>query len=156
MFRAWKDEWDWEGWKRLSCQQEHQWAVIRIKGPASSLHTASLVQCQGLDGHATGVAGFPDPPWAPAHLLLLTGWGRGGSQHVSIGRFCAGWRTKGMPLPILEINALLTELFLRAGRQEVPWVSCCSPLEELVRNQGWTCDSQEPGTGRKEFGLAHS
>lgn len=64
--------------------------------------------------------------------------------------------TKGMPLPILEINALLAELFLRTGMQEVPGVSCCSPLEKLVRNEVWPCDSQEPGTGRTGFGLAPS
>lgn len=59
-------------------------------------------------------------------------------------------------MPIFEINALLTELFLGAGMQEDPWVSCCSPLEKLVRNQGWTCNSQEPGIGHKEFGVVHS
>lgn len=51
------------------------------------------------------------------------------TAHVSIGTICAGWHTMGMPLPVLEINALLTEPFLRAGKQEAPWISCCSPLE---------------------------
>lgn len=61
-----------------------------------------------------------------------------------------------MPLPILEINALLAEPFLRTEIQEVHWVSCCSALKKLVRNQVWTCDSQQPGTGYQKFGLAHS
>lgn len=147
---------------RLSWQKKHQWAETRIKGSASSLYSSGLVQCQGLDGHPTGVATLPAPPWVPAHLLLLTEWEKGWLiVHVNVGNICAGWHTKRMPLPILEINALLTELFLRAGMQEVPWVSCYSSLKKkkekkLMRNQRWTGDSQEPGIGHEEFGLAHS
>lgn len=138
-----------ERWTRLgnkeawsSWQGEHQWEGIRIKGSVSSLYSAGLVPCQGLDGHPLGAAAFSAPSWAPAHLLLLTEWGRAWlTAHVNIGNIHAGWHAKGLLLPLLEINPLLTELFLRAEMQEVPWVSCCYPLEKLVRNQCWTCDS---------------
>ena len=96
------------------------------------------------------------PPCSSFKLLLSTEWGNGWlTTHISIGNIPSVWHTKRMPLPIFEINALLAEPFFGAGMQ-VPWVSCCSSLEKLVRKQDWTCDSQEPGIGHKEFGVAHS
>lgn len=156
VFWALKNEWDGEGNKEGVLDRRS------ISGWDKMIYNFFII---------SGTGWVPRTGWSLVqeryHSLLLLqclhasycrqNEGKAGLQHVlALVVFLKGNTPRGCLYPLYEISALLTGLYLRVGMQEVPWVSCCSPLEKLGRNQGWTCDSQEPGIGHKGFGLAYS
>lgn len=142
---------------RSSWQGEHQCTGIRIKGSVSSLCSAGLVPCQGLDGILQ--------EWQPSLLLLellhtsycWQNEGKPGLQHMlTLAIFREGDILRGCLYPYLKSMPCWQNCFLElkwrryhGSHVAFPWTSWWETSAGLVTHM-------EPGIGHKEFGMAHS